>query len=242
MPQAANTAIVPAPRDAEWEEIHRKQVRKAKRGGMDVVFFGDSLTHCWLLAGKGRPVWKRHFLPLRAGNLGIGGDRTQHLLWRLQHGAAEGYAPRVIVLLIGTNNTGYEQDGITPRNTAKEAMQGVSVCVRLLLKLFPEARLLLLKLFPRGERDSLERRQVEEINRGISRLGRNPRVYLLDLNHLFLDPAGDLKRHLMPDLLHLSTEGYRHFAEALLPVVRALLSDGKPAMGKARPRKIPSMA
>lgn len=130
-----NTATQPVSRDESWLRRHEGFVAEARRGGIDVVFLGDSLTDLW--RREGRAVWEKHFAPLRAANFGIDGDRTQQLLWRLQDGAVDAPAPKVVVLLIGTNNAGNERNSDVPRNTTAEAIAGVTLVVQTLRVKFP---------------------------------------------------------------------------------------------------------
>ncbi len=226
LPAAANPAIQPAPRDAAWVKRHEGFVAEAARGGVDVLFLGDSITDGWRRPGPngGKAVWDRELAPLRAANFGIGGDRTQHVLWRIEQGTLEGLRPRVVVLMIGTNNTGFERDGTTPRNTPAETVAGVSAIVTQLRRRLPEARVLLLAVFPRGERpDHPQRLQVNEINRGLATLADGRHVTFLDLGPRFLAADGTLPAAVMPDFLHPREEGYTRWAAALKEPLAALL-------------------
>ena len=226
LPAAANPAIQPAPRDAAWVKRHEGFVAEAARGGVDVLFLGDSITDGWRRPGPngGKAVWDRELAPLRAANFGIGGDRTQHVLWRIEQGTLEGLRPRVVVLMIGTNNTGFERDGTTPRNTPAETVAGVSAIVAQLRRRLPEARVLLLAVFPRGERpDHPQRLQVNEINRGLAPLADGRHVTFLDLGPRFLAADGTLPAAVMPDFLHPREEGYTRWAAALKEPLAALL-------------------
>lgn len=226
LPAAANPAIQPAPRDAAWVKRHEGFVAEAARGGVDVLFLGDSITDGWRRPGPngGKAVWDRELAPLRAANFGIGGDRTQHVLWRIEQGTLEGLRPRVVVLMIGTNNTGFERDGTTPRNTPAETVAGVSAIVTQLRRRLPEARVLLLAVFPRGERpDHPQRLQVNEINRGLAPLADGRHVTFLDLGPRFLAADGTLPAAVMPDFLHPREEGYTRWAAALKEPLAALL-------------------
>ncbi|MBM3866170.1 MAG: GDSL family lipase [Verrucomicrobia bacterium] len=226
LPAAANTAIQLAPRDAAWLKRHEGFVAEAARGGVDVLFLGDSITDGWRRPGPngGKAVWDREIAPLRAANFGIGGDRTQHVLWRIEHGTLEGLRPRVVVLMIGTNNTGLERDGTTPRNTPAETVAGVSAIVGQLRQRLPEARVLLLAVFPRGERpDHPQRLQVNEINRGLAPLADGRHVTFLDLSPAFLAADGTLPAAVMPDFLHPREDGYTRWATALKAPLAGLL-------------------
>src|SRR5690349_15529055 len=143
-----NSAIRPAPREPGWMRRHDGFVEIAKKGGVDVLFLGDSITDFWRRDQTekqvgGKKVWDREFAPLRAANFGISGDRTQHVLWRLQNGELEGISPKAIVLMIGTNNTGFERDNTTPRNTPAETVAGVTAIVKTLRTKLPQSKILL---------------------------------------------------------------------------------------------------
>ena len=222
----ANTAIQPEPREANWVKRHEGFVEIARQGGVDVLFLGDSITDGWrrLERGGGKAVWDQAFAPLRAANFGISGDRTQHVLWRLQNGELNGIKPKAIVLMIGTNNTGFERDGKTPRNTPAETVEGVAAILKLLRQELPATKILLLAVFPRGEKpDHPQRLQVAEINRGIMRLADGKAVHCLDIGPKFLAPDGTLPKEVMPDFLHPATKGYEIWAAAIKDLLAALL-------------------
>jgi lysophospholipase L1-like esterase len=219
----ANTAIEPVPRDEKWVARHEGFVAEAKQGGIDVLFLGDSITDGW--RSRGKQVWDREYAPLKAANFGIGGDRTEHVLWRLRNGEAEGYRPKLVVLMIGTNNTGFERDGTTPRNTPPEIIEGVTAVVHELRGKFPAAKILLLGVFPRGDKDSLQRAQVGEINQSISKLNDGAHVHYLDIGAKFLDAEGNIPKDIMPDLLHPNEKGYEIWADAIREPLKRLLKD-----------------
>ena len=225
----ANPATEPAPKDGHWLQRHESFVARAKQGGIDVLFLGDSITDFWRDTNPqrgGKEVWERDYAPLHAANFGISGDRTQNVLWRLEHGEADGYQPKVIVLMIGTNNTGLERDGVTPRNTTPEVVEGVAAVVHELRVKFPDAKILFLAIFPRGEAHSAQRLQVAAVNRELARLGDGRHVFYLDIGRRFLDPDGDgdIPRTIMPDLLHPSLKGYAIWADAIREPLRQLLA------------------
>lgn len=217
VPAFANTATEPTPKDERWMQRHEAFVAEAKQGGIQVLFLGDSITDFWRDTNPqrgGKAVWDREYAPLHAANFGISGDRTQNVLWRLEHGEADGYQPKVVVLMIGTNNTGLERDG-TPRNTTAEVVEGVTAVVHELRGKFPDAKILFLAIFPRGERDSPQRVQVAEVNQALAKLNDGQHVYFLDIGRRFLDAEGDIPRDIMPDLLHPSLKGYEIWADAI---------------------------
>ena len=221
----ANTAIEPAPRDEKWVARHAGFVARAQQGDIDVLFLGDSITDNWRRADKGLPVWEREYGGLKAVNFGISGDRTQHVLWRLRHGEAEGYEPKVVVLMIGTNNTGLERDGTTPRNTPAETIEGITAVVAELRARFPAATILLQAIFPRGEPGDAQRVQIAEINAAIAKLDDGAHVQFIDFGARFLDAEGRLPADIMADKLHPDLKGYEIWADAIREPLATLLKD-----------------
>jgi len=213
LPLFANTAITPAPREEAWVKRHEGFVQIAGAGGVDVLFLGDSITDGW--RNKGKVLWDAHFAPLKATNFGIGGDRTQHVLWRMQNGELDGISPKVVVVMIGTNNIGFERDRVTLRNTVPETIEGVTAIIQGLRTKLPAAKVLLLAVFPRGEKDSSSRVQVSAVNEGIARLHDGANIHYLDIGQKFLYPDGTLPTDFMPDLLHPNEVGYAIWAAAI---------------------------
>lgn len=216
-----NTAIQPVRRDGAWVKRHEGFVEIAKAGNVEVLFLGDSIVDFWRKAGKA--LWDAHFAPLPAANFGISGDRTQHLLWRLQNGELDGIKPRVVVLMIGTNNIGLERDKVTPRNTVAEAVAGVTAVVQELRTKLPETKILLLAILPRGEKDSPARGYISQVNVEIAKLDDGASVRFLDIGQKFLWPDGSMSRDLVPDLSHPSEAGYAIWAAAIKEPLAELL-------------------
>jgi len=215
-----NTAIEPAPRDAKWVERHEGFVAQAKQGGIEVLFLGDSITDG--RRTKGKAVWEKEYAPRHAANFGIGGDRTQHVLWRMEHGELDGLKPKAVVLMIGTNNTGKDQDG-KPRNTTPEIIEGVTAIVKGLRAKLPQSKILLLAVFSRGEKGTPIRDQLKEINTALAKLDDGRMVKFLDIGAKFLEPDGTLSSDIMPDLLHPNEKGYQIWADAMEGTLGALL-------------------
>jgi lysophospholipase L1-like esterase len=208
---------VPDFRRGAWMDRHESFVAEARKGGIDLLFVGDSITDSW--RGTGRAVWNERFAPLKAANFGLSGDRTQHLLWRLQNGELAGLQPRAVVVLIGTNNIG-QKDPETPAS----AIAGIGAVVAELRQRLPRARILLLGIFPRGEKpDDPLRGQIKEINAAAARLADGRAVTFLDVAGAFLDQGGTISREIMPDHLHLSAKGYERWANAIREPVARLL-------------------
>ena len=150
-------------------------------------------------------------------NLGLSGDRTQHVLWRLDHGNIDGIAPQLAIVMIGQNNGGH--------NTAAEIGAGVTAVVQKLRAKLPTTNILLLAIFPRGATPTAERAVLAQASRLAATLADNHTIFYLDINKIFLRPDGSIPAELMPDFEHTSAEGYRRWAEAIEPTVAALMGD-----------------
>lgn len=213
-PPAENPAIIPTLRN-DWLMRHNGFVADAKKGGIDVLFLGDSITDNWRRPGKA--VWTTRYEPVKAANFGIGGDRTEHVLWRLQNGELQGIHPKVTVLMIGTNNTG--------RDTAPQIAEGVTVIVNEIKKQLPETKILLLAIFPRAEKpDSPLRAKITEVNQTLAKLDDGGQtVAYLDIGDKFLQPDGILPATIMPDFLHPNEKGYEIWGDAMAPKLSELL-------------------
>jgi lysophospholipase L1-like esterase len=216
-----NTAIIPVPRDATWVVRHEGFVQEAKQGGRDILFLGDSITDFW--RNRGSNVWNRYYAPRHAANFGISADRTQHVLWRMDHGELDGIRPRAVVLLIGTNNTGKEKEPGKIRNTVPETIAGVQAVVKELRAKQPDSKILLLGIFPRGTLDDPQRAQVALINTVLAKLDDGKMVKFLDIGPKFLEADGTLSTNIMPDLLHPSERGYQIWADAMEPALDEML-------------------
>lgn len=217
---AGNTAIIPVPRDANLIKRHEGFLTITKAGGIDLLFLGDSITDGW--RGHGSNVWNSCYAPRHAANFGIGGDRTQHVLWRMEHGELDGLKPKVVVLMIGTNNTGKEKDG-SVRNMPSEVIEGVSAVVKDLRARLPGTKILLLAIFPRGVLDDPQRAEVALINTVLAKLDDGKMVKFLDIGSKFLESDGTLPKDIMPDLLHPNEKGYQIWADAMEPTLAEML-------------------
>jgi lysophospholipase L1-like esterase len=193
---------------------------------VDVLFLGDSITDAW--RGKAaQPTWDKHFVPHNPANFGIGGDRTQHVLWRIQNGELDGITPKVVVLMIGTNNTG--------QDSAEQIAAGVTAIVKTIRQRSSSTKVMLLAVFPRGEQPGNPGRvKIAEINKTISKLDDGRNVRYLDIGGKFLQPDGTLTKDIMPDFLHLSARGYEIWGEAINPLLNEMLrSDRVVASGSS---------
>ena len=209
--------MIPATRGDEtgWRKRDQQLSQNAKKGDADLAFIGDSITQGW--EGRGKSVWQKYYGDRKAINLGIGGDRTEHVIWRLTHGNLGKIKPKVAVLMIGTNNTGHMMQDPT------EVAAGVERILEILEERLPETQVVLHGVFPRGP-SPLDKMRLNNIaiNQRIRRLADGERVHFLEIGQEFLQEDGGISREIMPDLLHLSTEGYERWAAALEPTLKEL--------------------
>ncbi len=228
--QQPHEAVTPTDRaNIEWWlPRHAQVLERVRQGEVDLIMLGDSITHGWERTAS--ELWNQYYAPRNAVNMGFGGDRTQHVLWRLQNGEVDNISPKLAVLLIGTNNSNDD--------SAEEIAAGIkAICAEIRSRL-PQTKILVLAIFPRAMGN---REQRELIDRGasyndqwakndkanalVSEIADNQSIFFRDINQRFLDEDGVLTREIMPDLLHLSEDGYRIWAEAIEPVVQDLMGE-----------------
>jgi lysophospholipase L1-like esterase len=205
--------------DANWMKRHEGFVDIAKKGDVNVLFVGDSITDAWRNK-QAQPTWEKYFAPLKSANFGIGGDRTEHVLWRLQNGELDGIHPKVVVLMIGTNNTG--------SNSAEDIADGIKAIVKTIHEKSKDSKVLLLAVFPRGEKPGTPvREKIATINKIISALDDGKTVKYMDIGSKFLQADGMLTKDIMPDYLHLSARGYEIWGDAIAPAVQSMVGEIK---------------
>jgi lysophospholipase L1-like esterase len=195
-----------------WRQTAQGQSDRAKQGGVNVVFLGDSLTQGW-----DKQLWQERYAPLGAVNFGIGGDGTPQVLWRLEHGILEGIRPKVVVLMIGINNT-------WPGYSAADSAKGIAAIVAATQQQQPQAKILLLGVLPiHGKLDAV-RKIISELNAASAKLDDGRRVRFLDLGAQFVDSEGSLRfGFYQPDRLHLTPAAYRLWADAMDPLLQEML-------------------
>lgn len=201
---------------------HESFLQRTHEGPVNLLFIGDSITEGW--AGKAPVLWQEQYGAHRPANFGIGGDRVEHVLWRLDNGELDGIAPKVIVLLIGTNNSASQ--------SGTQIAASVRKIVELIARKQPQSKILLLGIFPRGPRkdasgrmdDAVQRMHtIREANTGLTRLDDGQRIRYLDISPRFVRD-GQIPPELMPDQLHPSLAGYRVWAEAMQPLLTEMLT------------------
>lgn len=198
-----------------WEPRHQQKLERVKQGNVDLLMIGDSITQGW--ENEGKNIWEEFYAERNAVNLGYGGDRTENVLWRLQHGEVDGINPKVAVLMIGTNNTGHRLE--KPEYTAT----GIKTLLAELKTRLPDTKILLLGIFPREEQPAAQRRKINDsINDIIAGYADNEQIFFLNINQHFLNEDNTLSRDIMPDLLHLNETGYQIWANAMEPTLKRL--------------------
>lgn len=212
-----NSAVIPSTRGNQmgWRERNRQLTQNSRKGPFDIVFVGDSITQGW--EGRGKNVWNKYYGDKKALNLGIGGDRTEHVIWRLTKDKQMSRKAKVAVVMIGTNNTGhFDQD-------PDEVAAGVESILDIMKEQRPETKILLLGIFPRGRNaQDLKRLNNVMINQKIRRYADGERVHYMDLSNEFLKADGTIDKKIMPDYLHLSEAGYERWAKAIQPKLEKL--------------------
>lgn len=215
-------ATTPASRLGQkwWADrfIQKLAEKDARRDEIGLVFIGDSITHSW--EGVGAEIWDAYFAQYGALNLGYSGDRTEHVVWRLQHGEVEGLHPKGAVIMIGTNNTGHSMEA------AEHTAAGVALILDELKERLPKTKVLLLGIFPRGAKQTDDMRVLNDaINARLEKLGRRRKVTYLNINDVFLSDDGELTKEVMPDLLHPKGMGYKLWADAIAAAVKSMVEE-----------------
>ncbi len=227
-PETVIPAIDEAPtRDHayNWMDRHNAEVKRAALGNVDLLLVGDSITHGF--GGppdsvRGDPVgalWTKYLGSRNALNEGFGYDRTQHVLWRFDHGEVDGISPKVAIVLIGTNNIG--------TNNTADVVAGITAVVDELQLKLAKTKILLLGIFPRDQQpDTPNRKEIGEVNQLVeTTLGKRDGVTYLDLTSTFLQPDSTISKEVMGDYLHPTAKGYDMWLKAMEPTLANLMGD-----------------
>jgi lysophospholipase L1-like esterase len=210
----------PAPNAHEPERV-AALAALGRAAEADLVFVGDSITQLWETTGK--QVWEDYYSGRRAINLGVGWEQTQNVLWRLERGHFDRLRPRLIVLLIGTNNS--QQSSHSPEGIA----DGVGAILSSFRQKMPATRVLLLGIFPRGRKlQDPHRKNTQAANQLLRRFADGKRVFYRDIGHVFVRDGGSVDPTLMPDFVHLSERGYALWAEAIEDDIERLMAPPQP--------------
>ena len=216
-----------------WLNTHEKLVKTAKenKGPIDILLLGDSITQQWgstLDKATGKPfnsAWNSAFGKYKAVNTGIGGDKIQNILWRFDHGGVEGLKPKVVVLLAGNNNMFF-----TPETGVEPVAKAIKVSVSRIKEEFPDAHVIVVKIFPAGEPTARFYKDIMKTNEAIDKLnlGQSESVSVLDIWNEMVNSNGEVKQELFkPDKIHLSLKGYELYASKLKPIILKALGDRK---------------
>ncbi len=213
-----NSALVPVPRSDERSRARTEVVlnrAKENPGECDVIFIGDSITQGW--EGAGKAVWQKFYGGRKCLNFGVGGDRTQHVLWRFEHGQLDGLKPKAAVVMIGTNNSNRDD------NTETDILEGVTAIVEQLRQRLPETQIFLFAIFPRGKAFNPQRGKILQVNQALAKLDDGSNIAYLDIGSKLIEPDGKIAPTMMRDALHPGERGYEIWAEALEPRLKAVL-------------------
>jgi len=206
---------------AKFFRSHAEFLERGEKGPVGVLFLGDSITAGWNSVPK---LWEASYGKYQPANFGIGGDRTEHVIWRIEQGELDKISPKVVVVMIGTNNTG--------DNAAVEIAAGNRKIVALIQEALPETKILLLAVFPRGPRangnaqaDPWEQKmaKITAINADLAQIDDGDRVRFLDIGDSFRGADGALPKDIMPDQLHLSAAGYQIWVDAMAPLLTQMM-------------------
>lgn len=220
------SSATPKANNARFFELHEKFLARAKAGPIGVLFLGDSITEGW---GKAPHIWEHYYGKWEPANFGIGGDQTQHVIWRIENGELNGIHPKVVVLMLGTNNTN--------GHTAEQIAAADRKIVKMIRERLPETKVLVLAVFPRGPRKNKEgvvtpeviadaaRRMeiIRAVNADLAKLDDGKDIRFLDINAHFLGNDGTIPNILMPDQLHPNAAGYQLWADAMQPLLTEMM-------------------
>jgi lysophospholipase L1-like esterase len=225
-PADTRPILEPVINSGNWMQRHNGFVDRAKQGNIDLVLMGDSITDGWNQAG--RPIWQKEFAGWNMANFGIGGDTCQNIIYRITNGELDDYKAKAIMLMIGTNNT---------RSYSGEEIGGaVTKIVNIMKEKQPQAKILLLAIFPRGANaDDVQRKKTEVANQILAKLDDGKNVKFLNINDKFLDPQGKLVGF-NTDNLHPNARGYQLWADAIKPQLTEWLGAPTPAPASDAPK------
>lgn len=223
MPPAGDASVPMAKKDdGAFLKKHESFLQRGKEGPIGVLFLGDSITAGWT---KAPHIWEHYYGKFQPANFGIGGDRTQHVLWRIENGELDGVHPKVVVLMLGTNNSA--------TNTAGEIAAADKKIVQMIRAKIPDTKVLLLGVFPRGPRKNAQRVVIDDgtkqmavinaVNAELAKLDDGKNVRYLDISSKFLGDDGRIPSLIMPDQLHPNAAGYQLWAEAMQPLLTEMM-------------------
>ena len=221
-----NTAIIPVPRTGSATNRQSLVLQRAKEnpGDYDIEFIGDSITQGW--EGAGRNVWQEFYGHRKCINMGVGGDQTQHVLWRFDQGQLDGIKAKVAVVMIGTNNSNNNRAGVEDYSTA-DLLEGVQAIIQQIRTRQPDTKIILLGIFPRGKTFSTQRGKILQVNEALARLDDAKNIFYIDIGSQLIENDGSISKAIMPDApaLHPGEAGYKIWAAATEPKLKELLGE-----------------
>jgi lysophospholipase L1-like esterase len=228
MPIPSEPADKPAPRMGRdgkvsdyFMKMHIMFLEQGKLGGVNLLFMGDVLTDNWRKPAPtgGKEIWDKLYAPQGAANFGVGADKTQNVLWRIDHGELDGLTPKVVVLLAGANNMAYPADDI---------LLGEMAIIQDIHQKLPNSKLLILGIFPRGlDPDNPVvadmRDKITKVNKGLAQLDDGQFTRFLDIGSKFVDDKGNIQTSLMPDGFHLDSDGYQTWSDSMADTLNDMM-------------------
>jgi lysophospholipase L1-like esterase len=214
-----NTAIIPVSRTGISTNRQNLVLQRARQspGDYDIEFIGDSITQAWESSGSN--VWNKFYGKRKVINMGVGGDRTQHVLWRFEHGQLDNIKAKVAVVMIGTNNSNKDE------YSEADILQGVLAIVNQIRIRQPSTKIILMGIFPRGKTFSAQRGKILQVNEALARLDDGKNIFYLDIGPQLIQDDGSITQSMMKDYLHPGEAGYEIWADAMEPKLEQLLGE-----------------
>ncbi len=229
--QLLGPADKPAARneDPTWVNKHAELLDRAKKGNIELYFEGDSITRRWEGEARHKANWDQNFGGWKAASFGAGGDRTQNVLYRIENGELDGVNPKVIVLLIGTNNVGFVPVDGGDAALVEDVTKGISACLNALRQKAPKARILLIGITPRNTNGATALiPTINQINSQIAKFADGKTIKYLNINDKLADKDGKVYDGLTEDGLHFTNKGYQVWADAMKPILIKWLGPPSP--------------
>jgi len=214
-----NTAIIPVPRTGSITNRQSLVLQRAKDnpGDYDIEFIGDSITQGW--EGAGKNVWQEFYGQRKVINMGVGGDRTQHVLWRFEQGQLDGVKAKAAIVMIGTNNSNKDD------NSEADILEGVTAIVNQIRQRQPDTKILLMGIFPRGKTFGAQRGKILQVNEALAKLDDGKNIFYIDIGPQLIESDGSISKSMMRDYLHPGEAGYKVWANAVEPKLKEILAN-----------------
>lgn len=214
-----NFAIVPVSRTGGALKRQTLVLKRAhdNPGDYDIEFVGDSITQFWETFGSN--VWTKYYGHRKVINMGVSGDQTQHVLWRIDQGQLDGIHAKAAVVMIGTNNTK------TNTFTESQILEGVVAIVNQIRTRQPDTKILLFAIFPRGQTFNGQRAELLQVNEALAKLDDGSHIFYYDIGPQLIESDGSISKTIMPDYLHPRQQGYEIWASAMEPKLKEILGD-----------------